>query len=148
MGESSDWLPFNGVSLFELVIENTRSIDNLPFEILVVHVSNVERFGGERVRLDLNICSRQQVDEWWLSNIGEARKKKSSRCRVDGWKSREMLAYLEEIKLAASPQIYLTSSRYSRLAFCLLTIVHILPRAAVFKSLQRYNESPNFKSLA
>ena len=97
MGESSNWLPFNGVSLFELVIENAGRIDDLPFEILVVHVSDVERLGGEGVRLHLNICPRQQVDEWRLSDIWESSKKQSSRRRVDGGKSRKMLSHLELI---------------------------------------------------
>lgn len=35
-----------------------------------------------------------------------------------------------------------TSSRYSRLCFCLFMMVHMRPNAALFNCLHRYRESP------
>ena len=49
MSESGDGLHLDGVHLLERVIQDTGSVDDLPSEVLVVHVSDEERFGGEGV---------------------------------------------------------------------------------------------------
>lgn len=49
MGESGDGLHLDGVHLLERVVKDTRGVDDLPSKVLVVHVSDEERFGGERI---------------------------------------------------------------------------------------------------
>lgn len=63
MSESSDTLHLDGVHLFERVVENSGSIDNLPSEVFVIHVSNEEGFRGESVGLNIDIGTGDLVDE-------------------------------------------------------------------------------------
>jgi hypothetical protein len=54
--------PLNGRdSLFFL--DDYGGMAYLPTEILVIRVSNVERFGRESIRLNLNICTGDLIDE-------------------------------------------------------------------------------------
>ena len=50
-------LHFNGITLFQRPVKDTRSVNDLPSEILVVCVPNEERLGGEGIGLDIHICS-------------------------------------------------------------------------------------------
>jgi hypothetical protein len=63
MSESGDGLHLDGVHLLEGVVENSGSVDNLPAEVLVVHVSNEERLGGKGVRLNVDVGAGDLVDE-------------------------------------------------------------------------------------
>jgi hypothetical protein len=49
VGERSDRLHLNRVHLLERVVEHTGRVDDLPSEVLVVHVTNEQRLGGESV---------------------------------------------------------------------------------------------------
>lgn len=49
MGEGGDGLHLDGVHLLEGVVQDTGCVDDLPSEVLVVHVSDEERLGGEGV---------------------------------------------------------------------------------------------------
>lgn len=54
MSESGDGLHLDGVHLLKRVIQDTGSVDDLPSEVLVVHVSDKERLGGEGVLRETN----------------------------------------------------------------------------------------------
>jgi len=56
-------LHLDSVHLFERVVEYSGSVDNLPSEVFVIHVSDEERFGGESVRLNIDIGTSDLVDE-------------------------------------------------------------------------------------
>lgn len=43
--------------------------NNLPAQILVIHMTDVQRFGCERIRLHLNIGSGEFVDQGRLANV-------------------------------------------------------------------------------
>lgn len=47
--KSSDGLHFNGVHLLERVVKDTRGVNDLPSEVLVVHVTNEQGFCGESI---------------------------------------------------------------------------------------------------
>lgn len=55
MGHSSDTLHLDGVHLLQWVIKDSRRIDDLPSEILVIQVANEQGFCGEGVGLNIDI---------------------------------------------------------------------------------------------
>lgn len=57
----------------------------------------VETFGGERIRLDLNIRSRDGLEERRLSNIGEASNDECAGIGVDRRETTQMLSDLLEV---------------------------------------------------
>lgn len=63
VGKSGDTLHFDGVHLLQRVVENTGSVDHLPSKVLVVHVSDEQRFGCERIWLNIDVRSSDLVDE-------------------------------------------------------------------------------------
>jgi len=63
VSESGNTLHLDSVHLFERVVEYSGSVDNLPSEVFVIHVSDEERFGGESVRLNIDIGTSDLVDE-------------------------------------------------------------------------------------
>ena len=70
MRKSSDTLHLDGVHFLERVVEDPRGIDDLPSQVLVVEVTDKKRLGRERVRLHINVRTRDLVDEGRLSNVG------------------------------------------------------------------------------
>lgn len=69
MRKSSDTLHLDRVHFLERVIEDTRGIDDLPSQVLVVKVADEKRLGRKGVRLYVYICTRDLVDEGGLSDI-------------------------------------------------------------------------------
>lgn len=63
MGQGSDSLHFNSVSLIERVVKHSRSIKDLPTSIFVISVSHEQVLGGESVGLDINVGVTDVVDE-------------------------------------------------------------------------------------
>lgn len=55
------------------MIENSGRINDLPAQVLVVSVSNVQTLCGEGVRLDFNVGARNLIDETGFADIREAR---------------------------------------------------------------------------
>lgn len=56
MGQSSDSLHFDSVSLVKSVVENTRGIDDLPTRVLVVCVTHKQVLRRESVGLHVHLC--------------------------------------------------------------------------------------------
>ena len=97
MGESSNGLHFNGVHLLERVVENTRGIDDLVTEVLVVEMADEQALGGESIRLDRGISAGDGAHERRLADIGEAGNEESTGGRVDIGQTGQMLADLVEV---------------------------------------------------
>ena len=55
MGEGRDGLHLDCVSLLERVVEDSRRVNHLPSQVLVVCVAHVERFGSESVGLHIDV---------------------------------------------------------------------------------------------
>jgi hypothetical protein len=97
VGESGNRLHFNGIHLLERVIQDTWGVDDLPSEVFVVHVTDKEGFRGERVWLDIDICSRDLVDKRTLSDVGVTADQKSTGVGVNSWQTRNVLSDLLEV---------------------------------------------------
>jgi hypothetical protein len=70
VGQSSDGLHFDSVAFFQRVVQYTGGVDHLPSDVIMVHMSDKEGLGCERVRLDIHICVSDIVHEAGLTNIG------------------------------------------------------------------------------
>ena len=68
MGHGSDGLHFDCVSVLEIVVQNTGRVDHLPSEIFVIGVADVQRLGGESVRLhfDVSLCDLDEANGAFL----------------------------------------------------------------------------------
>lgn len=97
VSQSSDTLHFNGVTLFQGVIQDTGGIDNLPSHVLVIGMTNVERLGGERITLDFDISLGDRVNETTLTDIGVTGNHQSSFEGIDGGQSCQMLSNFFQI---------------------------------------------------
>ena len=69
MRESSDTLHFDRVHFLKRVVEDTRSVDDLPSQVLVVEVTNEKRLGRKRVRLYVYVRTCDLVDEGRFSDV-------------------------------------------------------------------------------
>ena len=83
MGKGSDGLHLDGVALFKRMVQNSGGVDHLPTQVLVIGVSDVQRLGRERVRLNLDISASNFVDETRLAHVGEAADEKSPCVGID-----------------------------------------------------------------
>jgi hypothetical protein len=70
MGNSANGLMFDGIHLLERVIQNPWGIDCLKSQHFVVEVPNEERFGRERVWLDVDIGPGDVLEEAGLAHVG------------------------------------------------------------------------------
>ena len=114
VSESSNRLHLDSVHLLKRVVQDTGSVDDLPSEVLVVHVTNKEGFGGEGVLLcqlrilvqvhsctyglNVDIGSGDLVDETTLADIGVTTNKQCSGVGVDSWQSRDVLPDLLQVR--------------------------------------------------
>jgi len=97
VSESSDRLHLNRVHLLQRVVQDTWGVDDLPSQVLVVHVTDKERFGGERVRLDVDIRSGDLVDKTTLSDIWVTADQERTGVGVDRGQTRDVLSDLLEV---------------------------------------------------
>merc|ERR1712062_184203 len=102
MRQRSNGLHFNGVAILQWVIQNSRSVDDLPFHVLVVRVSNKQGFGGEGVRLNFNISSGDLVDETGFSHVGKSTNDDCSGVGINAWQTAQMLSDLLQISQTLS----------------------------------------------
>ena len=63
MRHCRDTLHLDRVHLLEGVVEDTRGVNYLPSQVLVVQMADEERLGGEGVRLDVDVCAGDLIDE-------------------------------------------------------------------------------------
>src|ERR1700722_20070522 len=65
---------------------------------LVIHVSDKQRFGGECVRLDIDIGTSDFVHKRTFPNVGVTGKNKCPGINLNSWKTSEMLSDLVKIR--------------------------------------------------
>lgn len=98
------------------VIKNTRGVDTLESEILVVEMSNEQGLGGECIGLNIDVGARDgwhkvsmrqglvagllklTAKEGTLADVGEAGNKKSPGVGVDRGQTAQMLSNLLEVE--------------------------------------------------
>jgi hypothetical protein len=97
MSNSTDGLMLNSVHLLERVVQDTGRIDSLKSQHLVVEVAHVQTLGRERIRLHLNVCPGDGLQERGLADIGEAGNDKCARVGINGGKTTQMLSNLLEV---------------------------------------------------
>jgi hypothetical protein len=97
VSQSSNRLHLNSVHLLQRVVQDTGGVDNLPSQVLVVHVSDKERLCGESIRLDIDVGSSDLVDETTLADIGVTADQKCSSIRVDSGQTVHVLPDLFEV---------------------------------------------------
>ena len=91
-------LHLNGVALIQRVVEYAWCINNLPTCVLVVGVANKQILSRERVRLHVDVSVGNIVDEAGLSDVREAGYYQCPCISVYLWQSRQMFAYLFQIR--------------------------------------------------
>jgi hypothetical protein len=97
MSQSSNGLHLDGVAVFERMIENSGSIDDLPREIVVEGMTDKERFGSEGIGLHIDFSTRDLVHEAALTDVGVATQDDGARVGIDRRKARQMLAHFFKI---------------------------------------------------
>lgn len=97
MSEGSDTLHFDRVHLLEGVVEDSGRVDDLPAEVLVVHVADEKTLGREGVGLNVDVGAGDLVDERRLSDVRVAADEEGTGGRVDGGETRHVLADLLEV---------------------------------------------------
>mmetsp|Transcript_7346 Transcript_7346/g.8827 ORF Transcript_7346/g.8827 Transcript_7346/m.8827 type:complete len:333 (-) Transcript_7346:321-1319(-) len=97
MGQGSDGLHLNSVSLVERVVQNTWRVDDLPARVLVVGVTHEQVLRRESVRLHVHVGIRDIVDKGGFADIGEASDDQSARIGVDRGQSAQMLAHFLQV---------------------------------------------------
>ena len=78
MRQRGDSLHFDRVHLFERIIQNTRSIDNLPPQVLVVQMTDKKRFRGECIKAERRRRQRRMIFRRW-----DSRKLRAFECWED-----------------------------------------------------------------
>ncbi len=97
MCQCGDGLHLNRVSLLQRMVQDPGGVNDLPTQVLVVRVSNVQRLGRESVGLDFNISSGNLVDETRFANIGKSTDEQSPGIGINGWKTTQMLSDLLKV---------------------------------------------------
>ena len=101
-----DGLHLDGVALLERVVEYAGRVDHLPAQVLVVGVTDVERLGGERVGLHLDVGERDLVEKARLAHVGKAADEQCARVRVDGRQAGQVLTNLLQVLQALALALY------------------------------------------
>ena len=97
VSKSGDRLHLNGVHLLERVVQDPWSVDDLPSEVLVVHMTDKEGFGGESVRLNIDIRPGNLVDERTLSDVWVTTDQEGTGVGIDRGQTRNVLSDLLEV---------------------------------------------------
>mmetsp|Transcript_19433 Transcript_19433/g.74612 ORF Transcript_19433/g.74612 Transcript_19433/m.74612 type:complete len:651 (-) Transcript_19433:57-2009(-) len=100
MGQRGDGLHLDGIPVLQRVVEDTGGVDDLPWSVLVVSVSDEERLGGEGVGLNVDVGPGDLVDEAALAHVRVSAEDNRPRDGVDRWQTAEMLTYLLQVRQA------------------------------------------------
>mmetsp|Transcript_45283 Transcript_45283/g.98246 ORF Transcript_45283/g.98246 Transcript_45283/m.98246 type:complete len:420 (-) Transcript_45283:60-1319(-) len=101
MSQRCDGCHLDGIAVLQGVVQDTRGVDNLPPQVVVVHVPDVQRLGGERVGLDLHIGVGHNIHEAGLPDVGVPSHEEGPRVRVDGGQAPQVLSNLLQVHQAA-----------------------------------------------
>jgi len=97
VGEGGDGLHLDGVARLQGVVKNSRGVDDLPPEVLVVHVAHEEGLGGEGVGLDVNVGPGHLVHEAGLAHVRVAGDEEGAGVGVDGGETGHVLPDLVQV---------------------------------------------------
>ena len=99
MGEGRYRLHLDVVHLFEGMVENTWGINDLPPHVAIVQMANEKRLRSERIGLHIDIRASDLVEERGFAHVGVAANEQSACSRINGRKTRNVLAdFLEELQ--------------------------------------------------
>lgn len=98
MGNGGNRLHFNCVHLFKRMVQDTGSVDGLKSQHLVVKVTDEQTLGGEGVWLNVDVGTRNVLEETRLSDVGVTADEECSGVRIDGWETTKMLSDLFEVE--------------------------------------------------
>ena len=127
MRQGGDGLHFNRVSFVQRSIQNSRRVQNLPPQVLVIRVTDVNRLRRERVRLHLNIRSRHLVHKARFTHIRIPAHQNRPRVRIDARQTRHVLSHLLQIRQARRVFFHDGAHPPQRRSFQLLTPVQRIP---------------------
>lgn len=97
VSQGSDGLHFDVVHLVQGLIQDTRGVDNLPSDVVVISVTDEQGLGCEGIRLNIDIGVGDLVDETGFTDVGETSDEEGTGVRVDVGHSGKMLSdFLEE----------------------------------------------------
>mmetsp|Transcript_56924 Transcript_56924/g.123174 ORF Transcript_56924/g.123174 Transcript_56924/m.123174 type:complete len:205 (-) Transcript_56924:135-749(-) len=80
------------------MIQNTRGVDHLPSDVVVVQMPNEEGLRGEGIRLNVNVGVGHDVHERGFAHVWVASKDQSPRGRIDGRQPSQMLPHLFKVR--------------------------------------------------
>ena len=80
------------------MIEDTGSVDGLESQVLVVEMTDKQTLGGEGVRLDIDVGSRDASQEARLSDVRETADDQCARVGVDSRQTTKMLSNLVQVE--------------------------------------------------
>lgn len=90
-------LMLNGVHLLKGVVEDTRSINGLESQHLVVEMSDEQALGCESIGLDIDIRPGDTLQERRLSDVGVTADHQCAGVGVNGWETSQMLSDLLQV---------------------------------------------------
>ena len=79
------------------MVQDPRSVHHLPAQVAVVQVTHKQGLGGEGVRLDLHVSSRDLVHEAGLAHVGEPADEDGASVGVNGGQPCEVLPHLLQV---------------------------------------------------
>mmetsp|Transcript_47526 Transcript_47526/g.83074 ORF Transcript_47526/g.83074 Transcript_47526/m.83074 type:complete len:322 (-) Transcript_47526:501-1466(-) len=95
--QSGNRLHLNRVALLQGAIQNTWGVHHLPSQESVIHVTNEQSLGGERIWLHLHVRASYLVHKRRLADVGVTRQEKRSRVGIKRGQSRNMLTNFLQI---------------------------------------------------
>lgn len=97
MGDGGDGLHLDGVHFLQRVVENTRRINGLESQVLVIEMADKQTLGSESVGLHINVCAGDAAQEAGLSNVGVSTDQEGSCVWVDRGQTTQVLSHLLQI---------------------------------------------------
>jgi len=77
------------------MIQNSRSVNDLPTQIFIISVADIKRLGGKSIRLNFHVCAGDLVNKAGFAYVWEARDEDGPRVGVDRGQTAQMLSYLK-----------------------------------------------------
>mmetsp|Transcript_38297 Transcript_38297/g.114685 ORF Transcript_38297/g.114685 Transcript_38297/m.114685 type:complete len:752 (-) Transcript_38297:278-2533(-) len=97
MGQCRHRLHLDGVALLEGMVQYTGGVHDLPTEVSIVGVTDIEGLGREGVRLHVDLGPRNLVEEGGFADVGESAQQQSPGGRIQGGEAGHVLPHLLQI---------------------------------------------------
>mmetsp|Transcript_29777 Transcript_29777/g.70853 ORF Transcript_29777/g.70853 Transcript_29777/m.70853 type:complete len:342 (-) Transcript_29777:115-1140(-) len=96
VSQSRDGRHLDAVPVLQGMVQNARSVDDLPLHVVVVQVSNEQRLGCEGILLHVHIRIGDNVHERGFPHVGIACQDQGPGGRIDGRQAPQVLPHLFE----------------------------------------------------